>query len=58
MGYREMYFELFRVQADVIEELEILSIKQAEIIKELEFLTSRLKLTQLVTEEMTLSSEE
>jgi len=44
MDYREMYFNLFRVQADVIEELEDI--------------VTRLKLAHLAAEEMVIGEEE
>ena len=44
MDYHDMYFELFRVQADVIEELERL--------------TDRLKIAQMAVEEMVLNAKD
>ena len=45
MGYREMYFELFRRQTDVINTL-------GSVIETLEELVNELKLGHLTTEEM------
>ena len=44
MNYHDPYFELFRIQT--------------EVIKELEYLVTRMKLVQSVTEEMVIGAED
>ncbi|MCL2344101.1 MAG: hypothetical protein FWC62_09460 [Firmicutes bacterium] len=51
MDYREMYFNLFRVQADVIEELK-------SVIKKQEDIVTTLILAHLAAEEMVIGAKE
>jgi len=50
MDYQEMYIEMFRAQTLAINEVE-------KTIRALEFLVSRMKIAQLVTENMAMEGE-
>ena len=51
MDYREMYFELFRVQSDTIDDLRRVTDKLREI-------TDKMKIAHLAVEEMFLSASD